>query len=63
MDHFTGGTGSRSHRWWQRELKIITVPFDPRLRIFDDEALCSYLKGREVLRDEPELITHEGTAL
>ena len=46
-----------------RELKIITVPFDPRLRIFDDEALCSYLKGREVLRAEPELITHEGTAL
>jgi superfamily II DNA helicase RecQ len=46
-----------------RELKIITVPFDPRLRIFDEEALVSYLKGREVLRTEPELITHEGTAL
>ncbi len=46
-----------------RELKIITVPFDPRLRIFDDEALVSYLKGREVLRAEPELISHEGTAL
>ena len=32
-----------------REIKILTVPFDPRLRIFDDEALAMYLKGREVL--------------
>lgn len=43
-----------------REIKILTVPFDPRLRIFDDEALSGYLRRRELLRAEPTLFCHEG---
>jgi hypothetical protein len=28
------------------DIKILTVPFDPRVGLFDDEALVGYLKNR-----------------
>ena len=39
------------------DIKILTVPFDPSIGMFDDEALAGYLKDREVLRVEPNFFT------
>jgi len=42
------------------ELRIITIPFDPRTGVFDDEGLREYLADREVLRYEPGFCVQEG---
>jgi len=42
------------------EIRVMTVPLDPRTGLFDDSAVRAYLADREVLRAEPHFFTHEG---
>ncbi len=41
------------------EIRVLTVPLDPRTGLFDDEALRTYLLNREVLRAEPHFFEFE----
>jgi len=41
------------------EIRVLTVPFDPRTGLFDDEPVRTYLLNREVLRAEPHFFEFE----
>ena len=43
-----------------REIHVLTVPFDPATRTFDDTAVRRHLASRELVRAEPELLVYEG---
>ncbi|MBM4397909.1 MAG: HRDC domain-containing protein [Deltaproteobacteria bacterium] len=42
------------------EIRVLTVPLDPRTGLFDDGPVRAYLADREVLRAEPHFFVHEG---
>ena len=44
------------------EVRVLTVPLDPRTGLLDDGPLRAYLADREVLRSEPHFFVHEGRA-
>lgn len=43
-----------------KEVKFLCVPFDPETGVFDDEAVQMYLRGRDIVRSEPQFFEHDG---
>lgn len=43
------------------EIRVLTIPLDPRTGLFDDGAVREYLADREVLRAEPHFFTPPGS--
>ena len=43
-----------------KEVRVLTVPLDPRTGLFDDTAVRAWLADRELLRLEPRLVHWQG---
>ncbi|HOU52957.1 MAG TPA: hypothetical protein PLQ97_03425 [Myxococcota bacterium] len=42
------------------EIRVLTVPLDPRTGLFDDGPVWAHLATREVLRSDPHFHVHDG---